>query len=76
MYALRVFDDLELFKFPEFEDKEPLRLMTIKQVTEMLSITRPTLHKWSVKDKILPSIKVGGRVYYKGQDVENLLKYR
>jgi|TARA_R110000824_G_scaffold113073_1_gene262632 predicted DNA-binding transcriptional regulator AlpA len=69
-------NDLELFKFPKFEDNKPLRLMTIKQVVEMLSITRPTLHKWTTKDNILKSIQIGGRVYYKGQDIDNLVKYR
>jgi predicted DNA-binding transcriptional regulator AlpA len=65
-----------LITFPKFEDKEPLRLMTIKQVMELLSITRPTLHKWTTKDNLIKSIKIGGRVYYKGQDIDNLLRYR
>ena len=69
-------NDLELFKFPKFEDNKPLRLMTIKQVMGLLSITRPTLHKWTTKDNLIKSIKIGGRVYYKGQDIDNLLKYR
>ena len=59
-----------LITFPKFEDKEPLRLMTIKQVMELLSITRPTLHKWTTKDNLIKSIKIGGRVYYKGQDIQ------
>ena len=65
-----------LITFPKFEDKAPLRLMTIKQVMELLSITRPTLHKWTTKDNLIKSIKIGGRVYYKGQDIDNLLRYR
>ena len=69
-------NDIEQWKFPKFEDNKPLRLMTIKQVVEMLSITRPTLHKWTTKDNILKSIQIGGRVYYKGQDIDNLVKYR
>jgi len=65
-----------LIRFPKFRDEKPLRLMTIQQVMDLLSITRPTLHKWTTKDNLIKSIKIGGRVYYKGQDIDNLLRYR
>lgn len=65
-----------LIRFPKFKDDKPMRLMTINKVCEFLHITKPTLHKWTNKDHLVNSIKIGGRVYYKRDDIEDLIQYR
>ena len=59
-----------LITFPKFKDEKPMRLMTINKVCEFLHIPKPTLHKWTNKDHLVSSIKIGGRVYYKRDDMK------
>ena len=47
--------------------------MTRKQVVDLLEVDLSTLWRWN-KTNILNSKKIGGRVYYKGQDIEQLLE--
>ena len=65
-----------LIRFPKRENDKPLKLMSISKVCEFFEITKPTLHKWTTKDNLINSIKIGGRVYYKRDDVESLIHSR
>ena len=68
-------NETELFKFPKLEEKKPLGLMTSFQVRELFDISKSTLYRWSNVENILPKLKVGRRVYFKRDDIENILKY-
>jgi hypothetical protein len=46
--------------------------LTRNQVKDMLHITLPTLHNWTVEGR-LPYSKIGQRVFYKLSDVEDLI---
>jgi excisionase family DNA binding protein len=43
-----------------------------KQVAQLLKISLPTLHEWT-KLGLIPSYKIGNRVYYKSNEVKNSL---
>ncbi len=49
------------------------KLLTRKEVCELLSITAPTLHEWT-KTGIVAAYKVGTRVRYKHSEVLNTLQ--
>tara|TARA_B100001057_G_scaffold496701_1_gene598832 strand:- start:4376 stop:4594 length:219 start_codon:yes stop_codon:yes gene_type:complete len=68
--------DPNQFKFNIDKTEQPLKLMTTTQVRELFDISKTTLHRWSNQYHILPKLKVGNRVYFKKQDIENLLQYR
>jgi predicted DNA-binding transcriptional regulator AlpA len=63
-----------IIRFPKIVEKKPLGLMTSIQVRELFDISKSTLYRWSNVDNILPKLKVGRRVYFKRDDIENLLK--
>ena len=46
--------------------------LTVEQVRAKLKVTRATLNNWH-KEEILIKRYVGGRVYYKTEEVNNLL---
>lgn len=54
-------------------EKEKPEMMTTKEVTEMLRITRTTLYKWMDKGKLTP-VRPGKKLLFARQDVEALLK--
>ena len=62
-----------LIRFPKMEESKPLRLMTSSQVRELFDISRGTLHNWSNVKQILPKLKVGRRIYFKRDDIEEIL---
>lgn len=47
--------------------------LTIKEVTKLLKVSRPTLDKWDAED-ILMKRSIGGRVYYKRSEIDEMLK--
>lgn len=53
-----------------FEPKTPTEYLTRREVAKMLGINLTTLNNWTKKG-ILKSYGVGGRVYYKRNEVEN-----
>lgn len=63
-----------IIRFPKIKETKPLGLMTSFQVRELFDISKSTLYRWSNVDNILPKLKVGRRVYFKRDDIENLLK--
>jgi hypothetical protein len=55
-----------------FQPKEPNEYLTRVEVAEMLKIDLSSVHNWTKKG-ILISYQIGGRVYYKRQEVENAI---
>jgi len=60
-------------KEPRFTDDRLNGFMTRQQVVELLEVDLSTLWRWN-KNDVLRSRKIGGRVYYKGQDIEQLIE--
>jgi excisionase family DNA binding protein len=59
-----------LIKKSEVEEQQYL---TRKEVAEKLSISLPTLHDW-VKKNILKAYRIGNRVYFKKNEIDQSLK--
>ncbi len=57
----------------EFQPKEPTEYLTRNELAKMLKIDLSTVHHWSKSGK-LSAYYIGGRVYYKRQEVEEALK--
>lgn len=55
-----------------FQPKEPTEFLTRHDVSKMLSVDLSTIHNWSKNGKIQP-YSVGGRVYFKRNEIENSL---
>lgn len=55
-----------------FKDNEPKRYLSADEVCKRLSITKPTIHEWK-KRGILKSYKLGSRVYYRFDEIENAM---
>lgn len=51
--------------------KEPGKLMTAKEVRDMIGVTNKTLHVWD-KTGFLPRVRIGGVVRYLRADVERV----
>ena len=58
-------DDLK----KNFEPKTPNEYLTRNDVAKMLSVDLSTVHNYT-KRKILQAYQIGGRVYYKRNEVE------
>jgi len=55
-----------------FQPIEPTEYLTRNDVAKMLHVNLSTIHNWT-KGKRLKSYGIGGRVYYKRQEVENAI---
>lgn len=55
-----------------FQPIEPTEFLTRKEVAKMFNVTLSTLHSWTKKGN-LKSYGIGGRVYYKRSEVEQIL---
>ena len=49
------------------------KLITLKEITQIFKISKPTVYKWERMDFLPPSIKIGGGVYYFRSEIEKLL---
>lgn len=56
----------------EFQPKIPTEYLTRNEVCDLLKIDLSTLHRWR-KDKIIPSYGFGNRVYFKRDEVEEII---
>lgn len=56
----------------KFQPKEPTHYLTRNEVAEMLHIDLSTVYNWTKKGKLL-SYGIGGRVYYKREEVDNAI---
>ena len=54
------------------KDNEPNRYYTAEQICERFSITKPTIHEYR-KRKIIKSYRLGSRVYYRLDEIENAM---
>lgn len=63
----------ELASFRPIQENTTNKFYTRKEVTKMLDISLPTLHEWT-KDGIIKAHRIGSRVRYKEEDVQNALK--
>jgi excisionase family DNA binding protein len=52
--------------------KQPEELLTRKETAEILGISLPTLHEWTISGKI-PAYRIGSRVRYKRGEIEQSL---
>lgn len=52
----------------EFRTEQQVKLLTRKEVAEMLRISLPTLHQWTKMGK-LKAYRKSGRVYYKSNEI-------
>lgn len=55
----------------EQNKEEKDSLLSENQVIEMLSVSRPTLWRWT-KNNYLPKIKIGSKNMYKSSDVQKI----
>lgn len=55
------------------KSKEPVDYLTRYDIAKLFSISLPTVHNWT-NQGILKSYQIGGRVYYKSNEVESALK--
>ena len=53
--------------------KELTELLDTKSVLEHFNISRTTLNKWTMIEKILPYVKIGRRKFIKTEDINNLI---
>lgn len=65
----------KLKHLPVREKKQVLKnkLVTLKEITQIFKISRQTVNKWSKCNVLPPSIKVGGRVYFKKDEINELI---
>ncbi|WP_209390727.1 AlpA family transcriptional regulator [Chryseobacterium sp. RR2-3-20] len=54
------------------QDNESKRYLSADEVCERFGVTKPTIHEWR-KRKILKSYKLGARVYYRLDEIENAM---
>ncbi|MBC8306947.1 MAG: helix-turn-helix domain-containing protein [Pelagibacterales bacterium] len=65
----------KLHHLPLKEKKELLtrKLLTLKEITKIFQITKPTAYKW-MKCEVLPiPLKIGGKLYFKRAEIEAML---
>lgn len=58
--------------YPLFQKKEKLELLSRKDASKLLCISLPTLHQWT-KDGVINAYRIGNRVLYKLEDINNAL---
>lgn len=63
-----LFADLE----KTIRDNEPKRYLSADEICNQFDITKPTIHEWR-KRGILKSYKLGSRVYYRLDEIENAM---
>ena len=56
----------------DFQPKEPTAYLSRREVKQLLGITLNTLNNWTKKG-ILTAYGIGGRVYYKRNEVEGAI---
>lgn len=62
----------ELSTFLDKKKEPDTRLISRKQVSEMLGISLPTLHTWT-KDGVIQAVRIGGAVKYRMSDIESAM---
>lgn len=71
-FALALAKELKPQQKPQ--DEQCDRLLTVTEVTEMLGVSKITLHRWE-KDGYLKPVRIGGGlVRYKEKDVQQIAR--
>jgi|TARA_Y100000031_G_scaffold115056_1_gene127328 uncharacterized protein YjcR len=68
---------MSLIRLPKLEPPPSYtlpKLMSRKDVMEHFGIGSTTLHRWTREKGWLKSFPIGGRKYFKMEDVENLIE--
>lgn len=55
-----------------FKENEPNRYFTAQEICDRFSVTKPTIHEWR-KRGIIRSYRLGSRVYYRLDEIENAM---
>jgi len=65
----------ELQHLPIEEKKELLtkELLTLKEITKIFQITKPTAYKWMKCDVLPIPLKIGGKLYFKRVEIERMI---
>jgi excisionase family DNA binding protein len=58
--------------YPLFQKTENLELLSRKDASKLLCVSLPTLHQWT-KDGVITAYRIGNRVLYKLEDINNAL---
>ncbi len=53
-------------------DNQPNQYLSADEVCKRFAVTKPTIHEWKRRN-ILKSYKLGSRVYYRMDDIENAM---
>jgi predicted DNA-binding transcriptional regulator AlpA len=69
---LAIIPELKRELSAEFQPKQPTEYLTRSQVCDILQIDLSTLHRWR-KDNILSGYGIGNRVYFKRNEIEELI---
>ena len=56
----------------QFQPIQPTEYLTRSEVCKLLRIDLSTLHRWR-KENVIPSYGVGNRVYFKRNEVEQII---
>jgi excisionase family DNA binding protein len=56
------------------KSKLPAKLLyKVKELCELFQVSKPTIYEWIRKGKLKP-FRIGSRVFFKGEDVEEMIK--
>lgn len=66
-------DELKMKERLEQQQQKKEDYLTVKEVCEMLNVTKPTLWRWAKLNYLVPT-KVGKKNFYKASDIELLRK--
>ena len=67
---------MDLITFPKSykKNKDLSPLMSRKDVMNHFGISKSTLHRWTKDMGLLKTFPIGGRKFFKMEDVENLIE--
>jgi len=56
------------------KSKRPVKLLyKVKELCELFQVSKPTIYEWIREGKLKP-FRIGSRVFFKGEEVEGLIK--
>lgn len=65
--------DERIYDLTKITKKDPIEYWTREEMAKKLSISLPTLHDWTKKG-ILKAYRMGNRVYFKSNEVDQCLR--
>ena len=57
----------------EYKKKISEKLLTLIEITQIFKISKPTVYKWQRLDFLPKPIKIGGKIYYYKNDIEQMI---